>query len=659
MTASVPRPRDVLFVLPPDFSAPEAHLVFRFPPLGPAVVAASMASLGLVGRAVDLALDLVKAPLDLDVAPLVAPALVERHLAGERDARIDVVMDGIFERLDEPGRGVDLVAVSIDRGSQVPFVAVLTCEMKRRWGKRIIVGGVAVEHLRALLETSGAIGADIVTNASTPAQIRRAFAALLDLPEHRRGGPLEPNTEIVTLVRGGMRKAPSPADWPAPDFSIYDLDLYRRDIVRAEGATYPAYRGELGASLVLPYFFTFECQFSCAFCQTGGTQEHKPIDQVVRELAELSERWQTREFLFFNAQANLLAAELSRALLAARLDLRWSDSYRVRPSEPGDLELMARAGCAGLTIGVESASARVLKAMVKGHRPEQATEMVLEAHRHEIMVRVNLLSCFPGETRAEFEETRDWIRQNAFAIDDLAPSSFYLTADSPIGRKPERYGVRVRGPRSLEGEGRFRKSPDSLMYDEIGGLTWEERAPMLEESEMMLRSAWLEGRASRGGLGGFSPSSMLGLRRHFETKAEIYSFLSRCRGGAHRLEEEARAPETSAEVIPSILRASLPKLLAPRWADAAMARAFAAAFRAAAPSLAVRLREGDTAHVVLWSDGRFLFFRGAVRRGSDDQVRSFMVEEPLGAPPPEGIAQGSSFEVLTFRLDPRRPRAMP
>jgi radical SAM superfamily enzyme YgiQ (UPF0313 family) len=119
-----------------------------------------------------------------------------------------------------------------------------------------------------------------------------------------------------------------------PDFSIYDLDRYCRDPLAPELAADAPYAGQLGRTLVLPYHFAFECQFSCAFCQNGGTQENKPVDEVVRDLARLSERWETREFVFFDTQINLLAPALSQALLAAGLDLRWSDSYRVRPREP-------------------------------------------------------------------------------------------------------------------------------------------------------------------------------------------------------------------------------------------------------------------------------------------------------------------------------------
>lgn len=620
---------DALMVLPPDFTAPRTHLALRFPPLGPAVVAACASELGLRFRAVDLVIELEREPLAHDGAALADAARVERYLAGAPDPSIEAALDELAARVERAGGRAPTVAISVDRGSQLSAAAALSVELKRRWGARIIAGGVSMPSLRALLQRTGARGADVVTTASSPPQIARAFRVLAELPIERLEAPVEPNDELVTLVRGGFRAAPSPEGWPLPDFSIYELAHYRRDPLQAEGAA-PADGSPLAPSLALPYFFSFECQFSCAFCQTGGTQEAKPPDRVVRELATLAERWDTTEFVLFDTQINLHAEGLSRALIDARLDLRWSDSLRVRPLSPGLLELMARAGCASLTVGVESASERVLKAMVKGHRPEHASEMVREAHACEMLLRVNILTCFPGETRGDLMQTCDWVREHAFAIDDLAPSSFYLTADSPVGRRPERFGVRLRGPRPLDGEQRFRKSPDSLTYDEIDGYTWEEREATLEESEELVRSAWREGRRALGYAGPLGPTTMLALRRRFATKREI------CELWAGPREEPRAEPAAAAPALTAAL-------IAPRRGGAALARALSRSFERALPSMAGRLAPGATAYALLFADGSSFFFRGSVVRDARDRPRSITIEEALG--PAHGPAAGDERAV--------------
>lgn len=520
--AIIGRAREVLLLLMPDYLAPTMHLRQRLPPLGPAVVAASIAADDVRVRAVDMLLDQhLFAESDDERDAFGNGGRVEAWLRGREDPGLAALLDRAVTFLVARGLcDADLVAVSVDRGSQGAFALALSVEIKRRFGLRIILGGVATSMLRDVLLRLDVAGPDVITRATTPADLARVFDAAFALPEGRKGPPLEPVDGPVTLVRGGRRAARSGEGWPLPDFSIYELERYRRDALLPELQPDAPYLGQLGTSLVLPYHYAFECQFSCAFCQNGGTQDHKPMDEVVRDLAALAERWGTTEFAFFNAQVNLVAPALARALLDARLDLRWSDSYRVRPSEPGDLALMARAGCASLTVGVESASDRVLKAMVKGHRSEHATALVREATDCDILLRVNLLSCYPGETVEELQRTCDWIEENAPRIEDIAPSSFYLTADSPIGRAPERFGLRVRGQRGLIGANKFRKVYDALAYDEVDGMTWEEREPILDASEEMIRTAWRRGRGALGNLPNFSPALMVALRRRFDRRPE-------------------------------------------------------------------------------------------------------------------------------------------
>src|SRR5262249_29397534 len=147
-----------------------------------AVVAACVPSLRF--RVFDLALDVYHRPLH-DLLVAADADAIERHLRGERDERLELLTERILERIADRAQECDLVAISVDRGSQIPLAALLSVRIKERWDKRIIVGGVAMERLRDLLLRTEALGADIVTTASTPGQIRRAFATLLDLPEHR------------------------------------------------------------------------------------------------------------------------------------------------------------------------------------------------------------------------------------------------------------------------------------------------------------------------------------------------------------------------------------------------------------------------------------------------------------------------------------------
>ncbi len=425
--------------------------------------------------------------------------------------------------------------------------------IKLRTGLPVMLGGAGARGARDRARSTGVKGIDAITNAADPAGIRKVFAWLRETPRGRMEAPCDPEERGAPVA--AIRRGPRLEDeaWPLPDFSIYDLDLYRRDPIVAEGAPVPAYDGSVGRVLVLPYAFTRDCQFNCAFCQTVSQQTHLPFDDVARQLDTLATRYNVEEFFLADTQINVVGADFARALLAARVKVRWTDSFRVRPATEELLDVMREAGCVGLTVGVESASDAVLKKMMKGHTGKHATQFVEWAEAREMMVRVNLLPCFPGETAEDFEITRAWVHDNARCIDDLSPSSFYLTNSSPVGSDPARFGLVVRADRTLRGEDRFRKQHDTLAYDEVDGMTWEEREPTLRAAEGILRKAWLDGAPERIRGGGVRPAMMLGLRRAFDTKNAIYEAIARWSDGAPAPRADAPAAVTSAAVTPRAL----------------------------------------------------------------------------------------------------------
>lgn len=600
----------VLFVLPPDFDAPLQQKVHRFPPQGPALVAASIAPDGWSSRLVDLERSVIERPLAADPAPAADEALVAAYLRGERVPALEDFIDELAARVDLAPD--EHLAISMERHTQMSPAVLLAHALKRRLGAPSLIGGTAARQCRAFLDAVGARGVDLVTRAESPTEIRAAFEALRSLSR----GRMEPAVDPVPDER------PTPPDeWPVADFSLYDLARYRRDPIAAEGA-YRGYDGRVGPRLVLPYHFTFACQFACAFCQNGGTQRAKSPERAVRDLATLAERHDAADFMLFDTQINLEADGFARALAAANLGLRWSDSYRVTPHTPGELELMARAGCAGITVGVESASDEMLQRMVKGHRKRHATRTVREAHDAGMYVRVNLLTCFPGERARHHEETRAWVREQADAIDDLAPSSFYLLDDAPVGQQAERFGVRVRGPRRLEGSYRFRKFIGALAFDEVDGLTWEEREPMLRRTEDELREAWSEGRAHLGVPPGMKSAMMLGLRAVFDRKADAYAALASWCGGP-RERAVARPVETAdvcAPTGPADAPSRVARIEADPVADEALASRVRRALAAAEADVARYARSGARSHVLLFVDDDYLCFSSRDESPTDGAV---------------------------------------
>jgi len=504
------RIRDVLMLLPPDFYAPQRQKLDRFPNQGPALVAASVSAGDLNIRAQDLELELNDKALDGDHALFDDLSLVGPYLRGENVPEIEYLVEDMLSRI--PDFESDGVAISLDRHTQIAPSAALAVALKRRTGKPVLVGGTNAKRFKEFLEENDVQGIDLVTKSRTPDEIRAAFTAFDGVPDGRFESAVEP-------VLGGLPT--EPRDWPIPDYAIYDLDRYRRDPIANTPGQFKGYRGEVGPVLVLPYHFTHNCQFACAFCNlVDGDQTSKTMDHVARDLATMAERYNTRHFFMVDNQINLFGSALADALISAKVDVQWTNSYRVVPYTPGEVEKMAQSGCVGLTVGVESGSDGMLRKMVKGHRVQHATRLIREAHANNIMVRVNMVTCFPGERPEDHVVSREWLCANADAIDDISPSSFYLTPDSPVALKPERFGIRLRNQRDLTDEYKFRKAQSSREYDEIDGRRWEELEPLLRESERDMYDHWVQARRDYGPLSGLRPGLMFAARQGFPTKKD-------------------------------------------------------------------------------------------------------------------------------------------
>ncbi len=507
----------VLIVLPPDFEAPEDNRAHRFPPQAAALVAASVLPDGIVCRVADLDYALNTRPFANGPRLLDDHDRLHEHLRGVADDEYVALGQEMIDRIMEMREvDVDAFALSIDRHTQVSVSLLLGAELKRKFGRPVILGGANAKVALHRSQELGLRGIDFITTAETPREIRSVFASLRELVFERWEIASEPLAATLATL---------PDEWPIPDFSVYDLELYRRDPYLND-TLYGAYDGSIGRNLVLPYHFSWDCQYACTFCGRGGTQSAKSVERAARDLATLAERYECRSFMLFDAQINLFAHDFAKALIDTGANVHWTDSFRVSPRKPKDvLETMTKAGCIGLTFGVESVSDRMLKRMVKGHTAAQATSIVEDAHALGLFTRVNLLPCFPGETRADHEITRDWVKAYARQIDEVVPSSFYLATNSPVLKLTERYQIVVRGTRRMDGDYKFRKNFGSLEYDEIDGYTWEERAETLRPAEVELFESWREGRLDLPEIR--QATQVFAVRTAYATKTGCYDAVAR------------------------------------------------------------------------------------------------------------------------------------
>ena len=224
---------------------------------------------------------------------------------------------------------------------------------------------------------------------------------------------------------------------PFPDFSDVDFD------------------GLISPEKVLPLESARGCSWDrCAFCDhnAGPVERYSPfsVDRVVEILRHLQTTYDCHEFTLHDLELPPgRASKLSRAIVAEGLvDLgitayaRFSAGYK-------NAELwasMRKAGFTMITWGLESGCQRTLVAMRKGTRVSTASEVLRMSAEAGVANGCFIMFGFPGETEDDANETLGFLREHRRFITRTMIDVLNVRPGSPLGREPERWGIREVAP---------------------------------------------------------------------------------------------------------------------------------------------------------------------------------------------------------------------
>jgi radical SAM superfamily enzyme YgiQ (UPF0313 family) len=153
------------------------------------------------------------------------------------------------------------------------------------------------------------------------------------------------------------------------------------------------------------------CPLGCSYCSTGtiegrALRRHSPVTIV-----EWIERWREAgvcQFYFVDNTFNLppsYAKEICRKLIDRSLDVRWWSILYPKYVDKELVELMTRAGCTQVSMGIESGSERILKNMNKRFTLNEVRQISDMLSERGIKQMGFLLIGSPGETRETIEES--------------------------------------------------------------------------------------------------------------------------------------------------------------------------------------------------------------------------------------------------------------
>jgi len=164
-----------------------------------------------------------------------------------------------------------------------------------------------------------------------------------------------------------------------------------------------------------PLLVTRGCPFSCTFCSShlisGRRVRKRSVSRVLEEIRLLRDQFGVRtidivdENLAFDRKHVI---ELCEQMIRERLGVAWNCPYGVRLTSLDEelLVLMERAGCFALSVGIESGSPRVLKAIKKQLTVDEVISKVRLIKRVTGMtLQGYFMMGFPGETAEDIEAT--------------------------------------------------------------------------------------------------------------------------------------------------------------------------------------------------------------------------------------------------------------
>ncbi|WP_276131956.1 B12-binding domain-containing radical SAM protein [Polluticoccus soli] len=140
-----------------------------------------------------------------------------------------------------------------------------------------------------------------------------------------------------------------------------------------------------------------------------------------------------------------LMRALALEIIKRKLVVSWWTNIRFEKSFTRDLCMLLKAsGCIAVSGGLEVASDRLLALIQKGITVAQVARVNKHFTEAGIMVHAYLMYGFPTQTAQETIDSLDMVRQmfHAGILQSAFWHQFAMTAHSPVGLAPEKFGVK-------------------------------------------------------------------------------------------------------------------------------------------------------------------------------------------------------------------------
>ena len=187
------------------------------------------------------------------------------------------------------------------------------------------------------------------------------------------------------------------------------------------------------------------CPFSCAFCgfpDRAGKYTYLDLDHVERTLDRIKDLGSVNTLTFLDDTFNVPKKRF-RQIMQLMIDkgygFKWNSFYRSDHGDETTIDLMQRAGCEGVFLGVESGSDTILEKMNKKSRRKDYLSAIKMFRERDILTHCNLIIGFPGETPDTVAESVSFLEESE--SDFYRAQLWFCDPITPVWKQKEELGI--------------------------------------------------------------------------------------------------------------------------------------------------------------------------------------------------------------------------
>ena len=225
------------------------------------------------------------------------------------------------------------------------------------------------------------------------------------------------NTEIIVNAPQNFR-----------DNDMNELPFPARDLLNNE-----AYRQVYSNDKFTHINIARGCTYKCTFCNApayyGNQFRKRNIESIISEIEECVNKFGIKIFLFWAEEYTLendFAEGLADAIINKDIHVTWYARARVDNISIKLLRKMKKAGCKGISLGIESINEEVHRRIYKGIKYEQIVTAINIAREAGIKTTGHFVFGLPGDTKDSALKTIQFAQKSGL---DLA--QFYCAVPYP------------------------------------------------------------------------------------------------------------------------------------------------------------------------------------------------------------------------------------